>query len=76
MAVKLGPAVPIDDVVNKIRESRPEVVAISMRLGDLHVDKLISQFIEKAAQYRLLPVKAASAMRLAACGLRPTWCGL
>lgn len=69
MAVKLGPAVPIDDVVNKIRESRPEVVAISMRLGDLHVDKLISAFIEKAAHHRLLPRE--SGIRYAFGGLRP-----
>jgi uncharacterized protein (TIGR01319 family) len=69
MAVKLGPAVPIEDVVNKIRESRPEVVAISMRLGDLHVDKLIAEFIEKAARYRLLPRE--SGIRYAFGGLRP-----
>jgi uncharacterized protein (TIGR01319 family) len=69
MAVKLGPAVPISDVVNKIRESRPEIVAISMRLGDLHVDKLISEFIEKIAQYRLLPRE--SGIRYAFGGLRP-----
>jgi len=55
MAVKLGPAVPIQDVINKVREARPEVVAISMRLGDLHVDKLITEFIIKAAEYHLLP---------------------
>jgi uncharacterized protein (TIGR01319 family) len=69
MAVKLGPAVPIDDVVNKIRESRPEVVAISMRLGDLHVDKLISEFIQKIAAHRLLPRE--SGIRYAFGGLRP-----
>jgi uncharacterized protein (TIGR01319 family) len=69
MAVKLGPAVPIEDVINKIRESRPEVVAISMRLGDLHVDKLIGEFIEKAAKYHLLPRE--SGIRYAFGGLRP-----
>ncbi len=69
MAVKLGPAVPIEDVVNKIRESRPEIVAISMRLGDLHVDKLISEFIEKIAQHRLLPRE--SGIRYSFGGLRP-----
>ena len=42
VTVKLGPAVPIQEVVNKIREARPEVVGVSMRLGDLHVDKLIT----------------------------------
>ncbi|MEJ2732466.1 MAG: glutamate mutase L [Anaerolineae bacterium] len=69
LAVKLGPAVAIDDVVNKIRESRPEIVAISMRLGDLHVDKLIGEFIEKAARYHLLPRE--SGIRYAFGGLRP-----
>jgi uncharacterized protein (TIGR01319 family) len=69
MAVKLGPAVPIDDVINKIRESRPEVVGISMRLGDLHVDKLIGEFITQAALYHLLP--GESGIRYAFGGLRP-----
>jgi methylmalonyl-CoA mutase cobalamin-binding subunit len=69
IAVKLGPAVPIEDAINKIRESRPEIVAISMRLGDLHVDKLIGEFIEKAAKYRLLPRE--SGIRYAFGGLRP-----
>ena len=69
MAVKLGPAVAIDDVINKVRESRPEVVAISMRLGDLHVDKLIGEFITKAARYELLPEE--SGIRYAFGGLRP-----
>lgn len=69
MAVKLGPAVSIDDVINKVREARPEVVAISMRLGDLHVDKLIGEFITKAAQYDLLPEQ--SGIRYAFGGLRP-----
>jgi uncharacterized protein (TIGR01319 family) len=69
MAVKLGPAVPIDDVINKIRESRPEVVGISMRLGDLHVDKLIGDFITQAALYHLLPEE--SGIRYAFGGLRP-----
>ena len=69
LAVKLGPAVPIEDVINKIRESRPEMVAISMRLGDLHVDKLIAEFIEKAARHRLLPRE--SGIRYAFGGLRP-----
>ena len=76
MAVKLGPAVPIEDVINKIRESRPEVVAISMRLGDLHVDKLIGEFIEKAASITYCPTRAASATPLVGCVRRPTWCGL
>ncbi|MBN1318669.1 MAG: glutamate mutase L [Anaerolineales bacterium] len=69
VAVKLGPAVPIQDVINKIREARPEIVAISMRLGDLHVDKLISEFIVKAAEHQLLPRE--SGIRYAFGGLRP-----
>jgi len=69
MPVKLGPAVPIQDVVNKIREARPEVVAISMRLGDLHLDKLISEFIVKAAEHHLLPRE--SGIRYSFGGLRP-----
>jgi uncharacterized protein (TIGR01319 family) len=69
MAVKLGPAVPIQDVINKIREARPEIVAISMRLGDLHVDTLISEFIVKAAEHHLLP--GESGIRYAFGGLRP-----
>ena len=55
VSVKLGPAVPIPEVVNKIREARPEVVGISMRLGDLHVDKLITEFVETASKYGLHP---------------------
>lgn len=69
VSVKLGPAVPIPEVVNKIREARPEVVGISMRLGDLHVDKLIGQFIELATQYGLHPKQ--SGIRYAFSGLRP-----
>lgn len=69
VSVKLGPAVPIPEVVNKIREARPEVVGISMRLGDLHVDKLIGQFIELASQYGLHPRQ--SGIRYAFSGLRP-----
>ncbi|MBN1318647.1 MAG: glutamate mutase L [Anaerolineales bacterium] len=69
VAVKLGPAVPIQDVINKIREARPEIVAISMRLGDLHVDSLISEFIIKAAEHQLLP--RDSGIRYAFGGLRP-----
>src|SRR3989304_3995197 len=55
IAVKLGPAVPISEVINKIREARPEVVGVSMRLGDLHLDELISEFVEAAAQHGLGP---------------------
>ena len=68
-SVKLGPAVPIPEVINKIREARPEVVGISMRLGDLHVDKLISEFIELATQYGIHPDD--SGIRYAFSGLRP-----
>lgn len=69
ISVKLGPAVPIPEVINKIREARPEVVGISMRLGDLHIDKLISEFIELATKYDLHPRQ--SGIRYAFSGLRP-----
>jgi uncharacterized protein (TIGR01319 family) len=69
VSIKLGPAVPIAEVINKIRESRPEVVGISMRLGDLHVDKLIGEFIETATQYSLQPRE--SGIRYCFGGLRP-----
>ncbi len=67
--IKLGPAVPIHEVVNKIRESRPEVVGVSMRLGDLHVDKLISEFVETVTRYGLHPKE--SGIRYSFGGLRP-----
>lgn len=69
ISVKLGPAVPIPEVINKIREARPEVVGISMRLGDLHVDKLITEFVELAARYGLHPDR--SGIRYTFGGLRP-----
>jgi uncharacterized protein (TIGR01319 family) len=69
VSVKLGPAVPIQEAVNKIREARPEVVGVSMRLGDLHVDKLITEFVETATQYGLHPRK--SGIRYSFGGLRP-----
>jgi methylmalonyl-CoA mutase cobalamin-binding subunit len=69
VSVKLGPAVPIPEVVNKIREARPEVVGVSMRLGDLHVDKLIGEFIETASKYGLHP--RDSRIRYCFGGLRP-----
>jgi methylmalonyl-CoA mutase cobalamin-binding subunit len=68
-SVKLGPAVPIQEVVNKIREARPEVVGVSMRLGDLHVDKLIGEFVETATKYGLHP--RDSGIRYSFGGLRP-----
>src|SRR5512136_40112 len=69
ITVKLGPAVPIPEVINKIREARPEVVGVSMRLGDLHVDKLIGEFVEAAAKYGLHPQD--SGIRYCFGGLRP-----
>ncbi|MBI5030162.1 MAG: glutamate mutase L [Chloroflexi bacterium] len=69
IAVKLGPAVPIPEVINKIREARPEVVGVSMRLGDLHVDKLITEFVQTATQYGLHPKD--SGIRYSFGGLRP-----
>ncbi len=67
--VKLGPAVPIEEVINKVREARPEIVGVSMRLGDLHVDKLINEFVEKATLHGLHPRQ--SGIRYAFSGLRP-----
>lgn len=69
VTVKLGPAVPIQEVVNKIREARPEVVAVSMRLGDLHVDKLITEFVETTTKYGVGPRE--SGIRYSFGGLRP-----
>src|SRR5690606_16377709 len=59
----------IQDVINKIRESRPAVVGISSRLGDLHVDKLIREFMDKALEHRLDPQN--SGIRYSFGGLRP-----
>jgi uncharacterized protein (TIGR01319 family) len=67
--VKLGPAVPIQEVINKIREARPEVVGVSMRLGDLHVDKLVHEFIVTATKHGLHPRE--SGIRYSFGGLRP-----
>ncbi len=69
ISVKLGPAVPIPEVIDKIREARPEVVGVSMRLGDLHVDKLITEFVETATRYGLHPKE--SGIRFTFGGLRP-----
>ena len=69
VSVKLGPAVPIQEVINKIREARPEVVGVSMRLGDLHLDELITEFVETATQYGLGPRE--SGIRYSFGGLRP-----
>ncbi|MGE5484909.1 MAG: glutamate mutase L [Ignavibacteriales bacterium] len=66
--VKLGPAVPVDDFINKIRESQPEVVALSYRLGDLHVDKMLKEFMDKAHQYGVDP--KSSPIRYCFGGLR------
>ena len=55
VSIKLGPAVSVDELINKIQESKPEAVAISYRLGDLHVDHLILEIVEKAYKYGLDP---------------------
>jgi len=55
VAIKLGPAVTIDELLNKVEEARPEVVAISYRLGDLHVDEIITELVEKAHRQGLDP---------------------
>lgn len=67
--IKLGPAVAIDDAINKIQESCPSVVGISIRLGDLHVDRLIQEFMQKALEKGLGPVE--SGIRYCFGGLRP-----
>jgi len=69
VSVKLGPAVPIQEVISKIREARPEVVGVSMRLGDLHLDELITEFVEAATKHNLGPRE--SGIRYSFGGLRP-----
>ncbi len=69
IAIKLGPAVTIDELLNKIQESNPEVVAISYRLGDLHVDEIITELIEKALERGL--DQKSTGIRYAFGGTRP-----
>jgi len=68
-AIKLGPAVSIDELIDKIRESKPEVVSFCYRLGDLHVDEIIVELVEKVYKYGLEPKK--SGIRYCFGGLRP-----
>ena len=69
LAIKLGPAVSIDELIDKIRESKPEVVSFCYRLGDLHVDEIIVELVEKVYKYGLEPKK--SGIRYCFGGLRP-----
>jgi len=69
LAIKLGPAVSIDELIDKIRESKPEVVSFCYRLGDLHVDEIIIELVEKVYKYGLEPKK--SGIRYCFGGLRP-----
>ena len=69
VAIKLGPAVTLDELLNKVQESHPEVVAISYRLGDLHVDEIISELITRAYERGLEPEKTG--IRYAFGGTRP-----
>lgn len=69
VAVKLGPAVPIAEVVHKIREARPEVVGVSMRLGDLHIERIVREFVLCCHENEVAP--AHSSTRYAFGGLRP-----
>jgi len=68
VAVKLGPAVSIGELIDKIRESKPEVVSFSYRLGDLHVDEIIIELVENVHKYGLEPKK--SGIRYCFGGLR------
>lgn len=68
VAIKLGPAVSIDELIDKIRESKAEVVSFSYRLGDLHVDEIIEELIEKVYKFGLEPEK--SGIRYCFGGLR------
>jgi len=68
IAIKLGPAVSIDELIDKIRESKAEVVTFCYRLGDLHVDEIIEELIEKVYKYGLEPEK--SGIRYCFGGLR------
>ena len=68
VAIKLGPAVSIDELIDKIRESKAEVVAFCYRLGDLHVDEVIEELVEKVYKYGLEPEK--SGIRYCFGGLR------
>jgi len=68
IAIKLGPAVSIDELIDKIRESKAEVVTFSYRLGDLHVDEIIEELLEKVYKYGLEPKK--SGIRYCFGGLR------
>jgi uncharacterized protein (TIGR01319 family) len=69
VAIKLGPAVPIPDLINKVKEARPEVVGVSTRLGDLHVDKLVTELVLGCHEHGLDP--ATSGIRYCFGGLRP-----
>jgi len=69
IAIKLGPAVSIDELIDKVRESKAEVVTFCYRLGDLHVDEIIVEIIDKVYKYGLEPEK--SGIRYCFGGLRP-----
>jgi len=69
LAIKLGPAVSIDELIDKIRESKPEVVSFCYRLGDLHVDEIIKELVEKVCKFELQNAK--SGIRYCFGGLRP-----
>jgi methylmalonyl-CoA mutase cobalamin-binding subunit len=47
VVINLGSAVPIDLLIKKIEEERPEIVSISYRLGEESFEKLLKEFINK-----------------------------
>ena len=73
IAVKLGPAVPIHEVINKLREARPAVVGISTRLGTCMWTNWSANLWKEHISMGLIPVQAAFAIVSAGCGQPPTW---
>lgn len=47
VVINLGSAVPMDLLIKKIEEERPEIVSISYRLGEESFEKLLKEFINR-----------------------------